>query len=494
MTSKHMENHQELKKKTIFSTLSLFFQSGYSAMLGFAANLVLTILLSPQIFGIYFTVLSIIAILNYFSDIGLAASLIQKKEIEDREVMTVFTVQQILIITIVIIGFFASPFIVSFYKLPAEGKFLYQALLASFFFSSLKTIPSIFLEKKIQFQKIVIVQVVENTIFYLSVIILALAGWGLNSFTVAVILRSLIGVILIYKISFWKPKVGINIVSLKKLLSFGVPFQMSSFLALVKDDLLTLYLGKVLGFQALGYIGWAKKWAESPIRIIMDSLSRVLFPLFSRFQNEKDRLSRLIEKIIYYQSALIIPATLGLSLIMGKMVQLIPRYSKWESALPLFYLFCLSSILSSYSTPFMNLLNGLGKVKISFYFMVGWTALTWILTPILTKLYGVYGFPLTLVILSSSFILVQQQAKKIVAFSFLKNILPFLFSGIVMGLFVFLLNQFTVSLPFLLISIFGGIIVYITLLKIFFKIDLVGEAKTIFSLSRGPRSGETQII
>ncbi|PIY70693.1 polysaccharide biosynthesis protein, partial [Candidatus Roizmanbacteria bacterium CG_4_10_14_0_8_um_filter_35_28] len=64
----------DLKKKTILSTLSLFFQSGYSAALGFIANLVLTILLTPKIFGIYFTVLSLIAILNYFSDIGLAAS------------------------------------------------------------------------------------------------------------------------------------------------------------------------------------------------------------------------------------------------------------------------------------------------------------------------------------------------------------------------------------------------------------------------------------
>lgn len=470
----------DLKKKTILSTLSLFFQSGYSAVLGFAANLILTILLSPQIFGIYFTVLSIIAILNYFSDIGLAASLIQKKEIENKEVSTVFTVQQILIITVVIIGFFASPFIVSFYKLPVEGKFLYQALLFSFFLSSLKTIPSIFLERKIQFQKIVFVQVIENTTFYLIVIILALAGWGLKSFTVAVILRSLIGVVVIYSISFWKPQFGIDIISLKRLLSFGVPFQMSSFLALIKDDLLILYLGRVLGFQALGYIGWAKKWAESPIRIIMDSLSRILFPLFSRFQKEKGRLSRLIEKIIYYQSALIVPATLGLALIMGKMVQLIPRYSKWESALPLFYIFCLSSLLSSYSTPFMNLLNGLGKVKISFYFMVCWTALTWILTPLLTKLYGVYGFPLTLVILSSSFILVQQQAKKIVPFSFIKNVIPFLLSGLVMSLTVFFLNRFATALPFLLIPIFGGIMTYILSLTLIFKINLIEEVKLLF--------------
>jgi hypothetical protein len=37
---------------------------------------------------------------------------------------------------------------------------------------------------------------------------------------------------------------------------------MHSFLALVKDDLLTVFLGKVLPFAQVGYIDWAKKWAE----------------------------------------------------------------------------------------------------------------------------------------------------------------------------------------------------------------------------------------
>src|SRR3989304_996250 len=67
-----------MHKRIITSVMSLFFQSGYSAFLGLAANLVLTILLTPAIFGMYITVLSIISLLNYFSDIGLAASLKQK--------------------------------------------------------------------------------------------------------------------------------------------------------------------------------------------------------------------------------------------------------------------------------------------------------------------------------------------------------------------------------------------------------------------------------
>ena len=71
---------------------------------------------------------------------------------------------------------------------------------------------------------------------------------------------------------------------------------MHSFLALVKDDLLTVFLGKVLPFTEVGYIGWAKKWAEVPLRLVMDSVVRVTFPTFSRIQESKETLSRAIEK------------------------------------------------------------------------------------------------------------------------------------------------------------------------------------------------------
>src|SRR3972149_9993873 len=206
---------EDLKRRGVLSTMSLFFQSGYSAFLGLIANLILTILLSPQVFGLYITVLSIIAFLNYFSDIGLAASLIQKKELTDEDVSTTFTVQQMLILTLITLGFGATYIIQNFYQLPTAGVYLYWALLVGFFICSLKTIPSVFLERKILFQKLVFVQVVENTVFYVAVSLFALLGWGINSFTIAVILRSLTGLVLIYSISFWRPTIGISVRSLK---------------------------------------------------------------------------------------------------------------------------------------------------------------------------------------------------------------------------------------------------------------------------------------
>jgi len=472
---------KDIKKNTIISALSLFFQSGYSAVLGLGANLAITILLSPEIFGIYITVLSMISLLNYFSDIGLAASLVQKKGVSDYDIRTTFTVQQILVMTIVIIGYLLTGFVQRFYKLPQAGVYLYWALLISFVLSSLKTIPSILLERKIKFQKIVMVQIIENTLFYLTIIILAVLKFGLMSFTFAVLVRSIAGLITIYSIAPWQPKIGISFVSLKKLLSFGLPFQASSFLALFKDELITLYLGKTLGFTGLGYIGWAKKWAEAPIRIIMDNISRVLFPVIARIQQDKNKVGRLLDKILYYQTILLAPIIMGSFIVMDSFIKIIPRYSKWEPALPLFYLMCISSFLSSYSSPFTNLFNAMGKAKTTFLFMTLWTVSTWIFTPILTHYFGFYGFPMTQVILSFAFILVISKARELVKFHFIKSVKQPIIAAILMGIIISLINLFTLNsiLNLIMLIIVGGLI-YAFFLQTLFKINIIKKIKGIF--------------
>ncbi len=475
----------ELKRRGLISTLSLFFQSGYSALLGFVANLIITILLSPKVFGLYIAVLSIIAFLNYFSDIGLAASLIQKKELHDDDIKTTFTVQQLLIISLVLIGFFATKFIASFYNLPQAGIYLYWALLAGFFISSLKTIPSILLERSIQFQKIVFVQIVENTVFYTAVSILAIMGFGISSFTIAVLLRSVVGLILMYSISFWMPRIGISLRSLRTLLSFGVPFQASSFLAIFKDDLIILYLGKVLGFEALGYIGWAKKWADAPIRIVMDNVNKVIFPLIARVQDDMKKVPQLFNKILYYQSLILIPIFIGMIMVMKPFLTVIPNYQKWEVALPLLYIFCVSSLILSFFAPFMNLFNALGKVKLSFSFMALFTLVIWAFTPLLTSQLGLFGFPLAHLFVSISFVGTAIAAQRLVEIDILKPTLRFLIAGAVMGLGLYLVINYvgTSSKIFVLSLPFFGLALYMIVLRTM-KVAIFSEMKKFINIMK----------
>lgn len=451
-------------------------------MLGLVANLVVTILLSPSIFGMYITVMSLISVLNYFSDIGLAASLVQKKETSEKDFITTFTIQQLLVIVIVCIGFLGTEFVRSFYKLPPEAIYLYWALLIGFFTSSLKTIPSILLERKIAFQKIVLVQITESTVFYAAIIIFAILKFGLMSFTMAVLLRAIVGLVLIYIVSPWRPSLGISRESLKELLSFGVPFQASSFLALFKDDLITLFLGKVIGFEGVGYIGWAKKWAEAPIRIIMDNITRVLFPVLSRLQHDKEKIRQLIEKIMFYQTALLTPAILGLALEMDDVIHVIPKYAKWAPALPLLYIFCVSAFLASFSSPLINLINSLGKAKIPFVFMLIWTVATWILTPLLTHYFGYYGFPVTVMIISLTSVFVVRKAQEFVPFRIFATIYKPFFSSLAMAFIMVLVKQlFPHTIHGMILTSVAGAGTYLSVLLFIFKVDIIKEARGLIN-------------
>lgn len=215
-----------------------------------------------------------------------------------------------------------------------------------------------------------------------------------------------------YRRSAWVPRFSLHIPSLRELLSFGLPFQANSFLALIKDELMVIFLGRTLGFQGLAEIMWAKKWAEAPIRIIMDNVSKILFPVLSRLQDNKDTLQRTVTATIWLQTLILGPVILAVGVGMPIFIQLVPQYQKWQNALPILYVFCASAFLSTLSTPFMNIFNALNKPKVPFYFMVFWTASTWILTPWFIREFGPIGFAYVQLLLSCSFVAVIYYSRK----------------------------------------------------------------------------------
>ena len=449
-------------KKSIQGVFALTTRTFFIQVVSFVSNFLLTVILAPEIFGVFFVVSAAIAFLTYFSDIGLAAALIQKKEEITREdLKTTFTIQQVLVLSLVAIAFVFSGVIGDFYKIGKEGVFLFQALSISFFLSSLKTIPSIILERDLNFKKLVVPQIVETMFFNVVVVVLAFKGYGVASFTYAVLARGLSGVIAMYLISPWRIGIGFSKTSAKKLLSFGVPFQLNSLLALIKDDLFIAYLGKVLPLAEVGFIGFAQKWALMPLRLIMDNVIRITFPSFSRLQDNKDVLSRAIEKSIFAACFLIFPSLAGLVILSPSFIHLIPKYIKWEPALLSLMFFSINAALSSVSTPITNALNAIGKIKITLYLMIFWTIATWVLTPILIMMYGFNGVAFASALISLSVAIVVLIVKRYIEFSVKKALLYPLVGTTIMGIFIYFENVlFVSSLPTLFLAIVLGAVVY----------------------------------
>lgn len=456
--------------KSVKGVFALVSRSFVIQILGVLTSFILTIFLDPGSFGVFFIVSSIIIFFNYFQDIGLAASLIQKKEEPTiLDLRTVFTVQQFLVLCVILPALIFSGQIASFYKLNSQGHILLIVLLLSFILTSLRTIPTIILERKLDYNKLVIPQIIENISYNVCLIIFAIGGFGVVSFTIAVLVRSIIGLVSTYLIQPWPIGVAFDKTSFRKLVSFGIPFQANSILALLKDDFLTIFLGKILPLAQVGYIGFAQRLAYLPLRIVMDNIIKITFPSFSRLQDDQESLKIGIEKSLFLISFAIFPVAVGIISFSPYLIEYIPKYEKWEPALTSVMFFSLGTVLSSISTPLTNFLNAIGKVKITLYFMIFWTIATWSLTLYLINIIGFSGVAVASFLVSLSSIGVFIVSQKYVKFSFVKPVAKQFIASIVMFLSILVMKGVITSLVLMVIIGFISLGVYVLVMYLIAK-------------------------
>lgn len=471
-----------VKRRSLSGVFSLISRSFLVQIISFASTFLLTVFLEPKTFGIFFLVSAFINLFSYFSDIGLAAALIQKKDIvTDEDLKTTFTIQQFLVLTLLllIIGF--APLIRRWYGFDQASLNLIYALGFSLFLSSLKTVPSVLLERELKFHLLVIPQIIETIVFSVLAVILAWKGWGITSFTLAVLARGLVGLVAIYLICPWPIGLAFSKESLKRLLKFGLPYQANTIVAVLKDDLMTVFLGKVIGPTGLGYLGWAKKWAELPLRFFMDNVLKVTFPAYSRLQDQKEGLKKSVEKALFFLSFLTFPILIGFSILASDLTKIIPRYLKWQPALIPLYLYCFNSALATVSTSMTNLLNAIGKIKTTFKLMVMWLVLTWILMPILGIKLGYNGVAVATALISISSILGIYLAKKEVNFNLVSSAGKPLLASIIMGLTVYFFRPFSGNLGFsVMVRVGFGGLVYLGISCLLFGRELLDDIQKLY--------------
>lgn len=453
-------NMELVAKRSVHGVLALISRTFFLNIISFISFLVITSVLGASEIGIYMAVIAIQRVISFFTDFGLGAALIQKKEeLRQEDMTTSFTVQSIITFLIFILVYiFLEKFAIIF-RLNTEAQRLLLVLVFTIFLSSFKTIPSILLERSLKFGKLVFPQIVESLVFNGVLVGLTLGGYGISSFSWAFLISSLVGIPFYYFVSPWRISVGISMNSLNYL-KYGVQFQAKNILGTVKDDLLTVILIRFLSFTEIGYIGFAQRLAFYVYRYVVDSVTKVTFSAYSRAQHDLVFLKQAIEKSLFFVSASMFPILFGLIVTAPYLIRFYPNWhNKWELAAFSIVFFCLNAAVSSLSGILVNVLDATGKVKITLRLMVLWTILIWILTPLFIYLYGYNGVSVASFLVTTTIVYTVFLVKKIVTFNFLSSIIRPLMVSLSMAMVVFFLSTFLVkdmlSLVFVILT--GGI-------------------------------------
>ena len=461
-----MTDVYEIRRKSIAGVFGYALRTIFLQIIGLVATALLGYYLNPEEFGIYFIVTAVVGLFTFLSDIGLAAALVQKKdEPTTDDLRTTFTVQQGLAVLIFVVVVALTPLWKTQHGLGQEGIWLLYALAFSFLLASLKTIPSILLERRLEFNKLVLPQIFENLVFYATTVILAAQGFGVRSYTVAVLLRGVVGIIVMYFLQRWQIGFAFSRTSFRALLKFGAKFQLNDLLARLKDDLFIVVLARFIPAAEMGYISWAKRWSMYPYQVSVNSVMAVTFPTYSRLQEHKEILKRAIEKSLFFIALVIFPVLAGMSITAMPLLEMIPRYIKWAPALPSLYFFSVNIAWAAISTPLTNTLNAIGKIDSTLKLMVMWTALTWTLTPVAIILFGFTGVALASAVIACSSVVTVYMVKKYVPIEVLPQVWRQTVASLVLLVVAYGVQRSTTpGIPSFIAQIIFGSIAYITTL------------------------------
>ncbi len=458
-------NIDNIKAKAFKGVFTLTFRRLILKIIDTAGVIVLARALSQDVFGVFGIISFVVfTFLAFFSDIGFGAALIQKKEeLTQDDLRTTFTIQQSLVTLLLLIAWITSPYIANFYHLGMQGIWLIRVLSLSLFITSFKTIPSIILERSLRFERLVVPEIIETLVYNGIAVYMALHGCGVWSLVIAILARVVTGAVVLNLLSPWNIGWAFSRVSVKALLSFGVPYQLNSVLALIKDNITPTLIAYWYGPAAVGFVNLAQNIATRPMEII-NIVSRVMFPAYSRIQHDSVRLRRWIEKSVSFMAYFYMPAITGLLITARPILEYLyaDKSSKWLPSLPTLLLFLAGAYPIIITTTYTNALYALGRPKVVLALMGIYTVLTWGLGAPLIYKYGYVGIAMAgLIITYATLPIVIAQMNKVVSVSTWDSLKKPLFASLIMGIVTYFINQiFTHSLLTLVFTMIAGMITY----------------------------------
>ena len=168
----------------------IFLEKGGVTLFQFLTLLLLGRLLAPDTFGVYGTMIIYISIAETLIDSGFGGAIVQKKEINQQDINTLFYFNITISFVSYIILFLVSPYIESFYKIEKLSLY-FRVLGCTMIFYSFSLIQISLMNRKLQFKKSSALNLASYLCASLIAIVLAFCGCGIWSLIFQLVFSSL---------------------------------------------------------------------------------------------------------------------------------------------------------------------------------------------------------------------------------------------------------------------------------------------------------------
>jgi O-antigen/teichoic acid export membrane protein len=351
---------------------------------------ILARMLPPADFGLVAMALIAIDFLDRFREMGFSSALIYHKGDTRKAADTTFVTLIVIGTVFFAVSFVAAPFVAAFYRTEALTA-MTRALSINILISAFGQVQLSLLAKNLAFRERLLPDIVPTVAYGVAAALLALMGLGVWSLVIARIANSILTSALAWAVvPWWRPRLRFDRQVAQELFDYGKHIVGSSLLIFWITNLDSTFIGRVLGAQPLGYYGFAYKTANLPATHISSIVGQVLFPAFSKIQDDIATLRRAFLRTLHYVSTLSIPVAVGTIVFGGPFIYTLYG-EEWSPAIVPLQLLGIYGLLRSVAVNMGSVFKAGGKPHWLTYIAVGRLAVMGVLLYPAAKYYGIVG-------------------------------------------------------------------------------------------------------
>lgn len=321
-----LQDGGEVRRRALVGIVSVGLRGVAIRLFGLMGYFVAARLLVPADFGLAAVGLTITFAAHFLADGGIGPSLLRAREEPQREDYAAVVGVQVAVLSV-----FAAAFV--FWAIVSGSK---TAIVTALFVASLPMLSfrlpaGIALERDLTYGPSIRSDLAEVLAYNVWIIVGAASGFGVYALATGAIAKTIVGTVVLnhYAPVGWiRPSLDVQ--RIRKFLRFGMTFQATSAVSLVRDQMINFGTAAIAGYGVLGFWAIAARVSSVPY-LLFESLGRVSFPTMARLQalgedlvgpmERQTRRSTVLSGIVLAPSA--VAGTALLPLVLG---------SKWDEA------------------------------------------------------------------------------------------------------------------------------------------------------------------
>lgn len=283
--------------------------------------------LTPREIGIMSMAVIIVNFINIIRDMGSSAAIIQKDIVSEELKRSVFSLN-LLIGCFLFFAVYATSGLISSFFGEKELEGVICLIAFAFPITSSTSIHLSLLERDSLFFKTAKIEVISSISSLCLGLLSAIYEFGVYSLVIQTLSYAIFSSIGFWFSSNWKAKVGWSSCEIRSIFRFSSNLVGFNFINYFSRNLDQIIIGKLFGASILGLYSLAYKVMLFPLQNITSILTRSLYPILSRLQNEKNEGWRIYLNTLRFISYVIPPLMLGLAAIRNDFV-LVVFGEKW---------------------------------------------------------------------------------------------------------------------------------------------------------------------